>query len=180
MSALRKHQKHFSQAVDGIITGSGVNTIWCHVTPGGGKSLLPVLAGRLITANFADKLIWIAPRLSLIDQAEREFINPHFRQALNHRLQIRSSTNEINPCRGTHGCATTYNAVGMDDGILLDEFRRRRYILIMDEFHHVAKDSLWHEKIRPLWDLAAYRVPMTGTLERGAGDRIAFLPYRDL
>lgn len=180
MSALRKHQNQFSHAVNGIIEGSGINTVWCHVTPGGGKSLLPVLAGKLITASLADKLIWIAPRLSLIDQAEREFINPHFRQALNHRLQIRSSTNEINPCRGTHGFATTYNAVGLDEGILLDEFRRRRYILIMDEFHHVAKESLWHEKIRPLWDLAAYRVPMTGTLERGAGDRIAFLPYHDL
>lgn len=177
---LRKHQKQFSHAIDGIISGAGINTIWCHVTPGGGKSLLPVLSGKLITSGLADKLIWIAPRLSLIDQAEREFINPHFRQALNHRLQIRSSTNEANPCRGTHGFATTYNAVGLDDGILLDEFRRRRYILIMDEIHHIAKDSLWHEKIEPLWDLAAFRVPMTGTLERGAGDRIAFLPYQDL
>jgi len=176
---LRKHQKEFRTAIAGIVSGSGVSTIWCHVTPGGGKSLLPVLAGSLITAGLADKLIWIAPRLSLIDQAEREFINPHFRQALNHRLQIRSSTNEVNPSRGTHGFATTYNAVGLDEGILIDEFRCRRYILVMDEFHHVAKDSLWHEKIQPLWDLAAYRVPMTGTLERGDGSRIAFLPYRE-
>jgi superfamily II DNA or RNA helicase len=176
---LRKHQRQFKQAVEGIKEGLGIDTLWCHVTPGGGKSLLPVLAGNLITSGLADKLIWIAPRLSLIDQAEREFINPHFRQKLNHRLQIRSSTNEINPCRGTHGFATTYNAVGLDEGILIDEFRRRRYILVMDEFHHVANDSLWHEKIQPLWDLACFRVPMTGTLERGEGSRIAFLPYRE-
>lgn len=177
---LRKHQKQFNQVIDGIIAGSGIKTIWCHCTPGGGKSLLPVLAGKLITAGLADKLIWIAPRLSLIDQAEREFINPHFRQALNHRLTIRSSTNEVNPCRGTQGFATTYNAVGLDEGILQDEFERHRYILIMDEFHHVAKDSLWEESIKPLWDFAAYRVPMTGTLERGEGTRIAFLPYREI
>jgi len=175
---LRKHQTEFNNIIDAIAyQGLGVRTIYCSVCPGGGKSILPVIAGRLITAGLADKLMWIAPRLSLIDQAEREFINPYFREMLGHRLSIRSSTNERNPSRGTAGFATTYQAVGLDEGILLDEFRRYRYILIMDEFHHVHEGSLWHKKIAPLFNRAAFRVMLSGTLERGDGTRIAFLPY---
>jgi len=176
---LRKHQREFENVIERIANGGApTRTVYCHVTPGGGKSILPIIAGKLITAGKADKLCWVAPRLSLIDQAEREFINPHFREVLGHRLQIRASTNERNPCRGLDGFTTTYNAAGLDDGLLVEEFRRRRYILIMDEFHHVALDSLWHQKIAPLFDLAAFRIMMTGTCERGDGGKIAFLPYR--
>ncbi|MDD5061961.1 MAG: helicase-related protein [Candidatus Marinimicrobia bacterium] len=175
---LRKHQYEFSQAIDRIIFGEPIRNIYCHVTPGGGKSLVPVMAGRLITVGLADRLMWIAPRLSLTDQAEREFLNPRFRNLLNHRLTIRQSTNEPNPCRSQDGFSTTYNAVGMDEGYLLEQFRHYRYILIMDEFHHVQEDSLWHNKIAPLYAMAAYRILMTGTLERGDNSRIAFVPYR--
>ncbi len=174
---LRRHQSDFSSIIRGIIQGSGIRTIYASVCPGGGKSLLPVLAGQLIEAGLADKLIWIAPRLSLIDQAEREFINPDFREYLGHRLKIRSNTNEPNPCRGLNGFATTYNAVGLDDGILMREFQGRRYILVADEFHHIQEGSLWHQKIEPLFRLAAYRVMMSGTLQRGDETKIAFLPY---
>ena len=175
---LRKHQKEFKELISLIGQGSAINTIYGHITPGGGKSILPIIAGDLIKSNLADKLIWIAPRLSLIDQAEREFINPYFRKMFNHDLNVRSSTNEQNPCRGLDGFATTYNAVGMDEGLLLQEFQQRRYILIMDEFHHVQEGSLWHNKIVPLWSRAAIRIMLTGTLERGDGTKIAFVPYR--
>ncbi len=174
--SLRKHQSQFNAAISGICSGSGVKTIYAHCTPGGGKSILPIIAGKLVPTH-ADRICWIAPRLSLIDQAEREFVNPYFRQILGHRLTIRSSTNEVNPCRGFQGFATTYNAVGLDDGLLVDEFSRHQYILVLDEFHHVAEGSEWEKKIRPLWDRAAFRIPMTGTLERGEGNKIAFLPY---
>jgi superfamily II DNA or RNA helicase len=175
---LRKHQREFSLTIDRIIAGSAIRTIYCHVTPGGGKSLIPIMAGRLIKAGLADKLMWIAPRLSLTDQAEREFVNPYFRTMFNHSLKIRQSTNENNPCRSLDGFATTYNAAGLDEGLLVEQFRHYRYILIMDEFHHIQEDSLWHKQIAPLWALAKYRIPMTGTLERGDQSRIAFTPYR--
>lgn len=176
---LRKHQAEAQNVINRIIAGAPIRDIFFHVTPGGGKSVLPIIAGKLITAGIADKLMWIAPRLSLTDQAEREFINPAFREMFGHKLNIRSSTNENNPCRGLNGFATTYNAVGMDEGLLRQEFQRYRYILIMDEFHHVQEDSLWHQKIAPLFELAAFRIMLTGTLERGDGSRIAFTPYRE-
>lgn len=176
--SLRKHQREFEDTIDNIIEGAPIRTVYLHVTPGGGKSIIPIMAGRLIKAGLADRLMWIAPRLSLTDQAEREFVNPYFRDMFNHSLKIRQSTNEKNPCRGLDGFATTYNAAGMDEGLLFEQFRHYRYILIMDEFHHIQEDSLWHKQIAPLWTLAKYRIPMTGTLERGDQSKIAFIPYR--
>jgi superfamily II DNA or RNA helicase len=175
---LRKHQSEFADIIDGIISGSPIRNIYCHCTPGSGKSLLPVLAGKLIEAGKADKLMWAAPRLSLLDQGEREFINPAWREYLGHRIKVRSSTNEVNPCRGLDGICTTMQAVGLDEGILPSEFQRRRYILILDEGHHIATNSLWERKFKELWDLATYRIFLSGTLERGDGEKIAFLPYK--
>jgi len=175
---LRTHQKDFDRTISGIIAGSGVKTIVAHVTPGGGKSTLPIQAGRLLTAGLADRLCWICPRASLQDQAERNFIDPRFRQMFGHNLVIRSSTNEDNPCRGTSGFATTYQALAVDDRqTVLHDFWLHRYILILDEFHHLADDGEWTEPIRELYGRAAFRVLMTGTLARGDQKQIAFLNY---
>lgn len=178
MIILRSCQQNFNEVIDGIISGSKVRTIYAHCTPGSGKSLFPVIAGKLITNGLADKLMWAAPRLSLLDQGEREFINPGWREYFGHHIKVRSSTNENDPCRGLHGICTTYQAGGLDEGILLNEFKRRRYVLILDEGHHIAEDSLWEKKFAPLWANAAYRIFLSGTLERGDNLKIAFIPYR--
>lgn len=175
----RKHQIETEQVIDGIIAGAHETDIVAKVTPGGGKSMLPIIAGNLIAAGLADRICWICPRMTLQDQAERNFLDPFFRQMFDHRLVIRSSTNESNPCRGTNGFTTTYQAVGVDKkNLLQDEFRRHRYILVLDEFHHAeADDGSWTKALEPLYELAKYRVLMTGTLSRGDGKKIAFTPY---
>jgi len=55
----RKHQIDFETVIDSIIDGSPVNKIIAHVTPGGGKSALPIIAGKLKTHGLVDKLLWI-------------------------------------------------------------------------------------------------------------------------
>ncbi|WP_300456659.1 DEAD/DEAH box helicase family protein [Desulfobacula sp.] len=176
---LRKHQVEFSNVVDGIIAGSDARVITLSVTPGGGKSFIPVVAGRLIEKHKADALAWVVPRQALQDQGEREFIDPFSRQLFNHNLTIRSATNDVNPCRGTNGFVTTYQALGVDTGnVISREFLTKRYILILDEYHHVEEGGVWHKALLPLFAKAAYIVLMTGTLERGDGKPIAFTEYR--
>ena len=178
---LRKHQRDFDRTIDGIIAGSGVRDIVAHVTPGGGKSTLPIQAGRLITAGLADRICWICPRASLQDQAERNFIDPNFRRMFGHNLVIRQATNDHNPARGTNGFVTTYQAAAVDDQkTMLRDFELHRYILILDEFHHLAADGEWTEPIKELYRAAKYRILMTGTMARGDGKRIAFIPYRQV
>lgn len=177
---LRRHQQEMKAIIDGIRAGSGVTDILASVTPGGGKSLLPVIAGGLVSAGLADAICWICPRTALTDQGERGFLDPFFRKMLGHRLSVRSSTNEIDPCRGTNGFVTTYQAAVADHangGLLWREFAAKRYILILDEFHHCEAGGVWAKAIQPLYDLAAFRVLMTGTLERGDGKPIAFTRY---
>jgi superfamily II DNA or RNA helicase len=177
---LRKHQSEFKQTTGGIIGGSGIRNVLLSVTPGGGKSSIPIIAGDLIKAGLADAICWVVPRQALQDQGERGFLDPFFRKLFNHNLSIRSATNDINPCRGTRGFVTTYQALGVDtEHTVAREFSQKRYILLLDEYHHVEEDGIWHKALRPLYDEAAFVILMTGTLERGDGQPIAFTTYRN-
>lgn len=177
---LRKHQQEFQEIVDDIIAGSSIKTIICEVTPGGGKSALPIIAGKLIPAGLADALCWICPRKTLQNQGEQNFQDPFFREMIDHKLTVRSSTNDVNPCRGLNGFITTYQAIGMDEKqTVLTDFSSKGYILILDEFHHAEDGGVWHEALQPLVDRAKYLILMTGTAERGDGNRIAFTSNAD-
>jgi superfamily II DNA or RNA helicase len=182
MMDLRKHQADFNQLIDNIIAGEQIRQIIVNATPGSGKSLLPILAGRLIQARLADALAWIVPRKALQSQGERGFVDPAFRAMLGHNLTVRQSTNDIDPCRGLNGgWISTYQALSMDNRRLaVAEFSTKRYILILDEFHHVSAsaEADWFKAISPLVEKAKYLVMLTGTMERGDGKPIAWLPYR--
>src|SRR3954465_8884583 len=75
---LRTHQQALDTIVRAIAAGeSPVRDILAAVTPGGGKSLLPVIAAaRLIAAGVVDRLCWIVPRDSLRLQAAEAFADP--------------------------------------------------------------------------------------------------------
>lgn len=178
---LRQNQADMLRIVNEIIAGSPVKNIIVSSYPGTGKSTIPIIAGKLITAKLADKIAWICPRLSLQDQGERLFLDPFFRQMFNHNLTIRSSTNEHNPSRNTAGWIGTYQALMMDSRqIALNDFLHRRYILVLDEAHHAeAEDGSWTKSLVALYEHAAFRVLMSGTMCRGDGKKIAFTPYRE-
>jgi superfamily II DNA or RNA helicase len=178
---LRKHQAGFETTIDQIIAGTaGFNDVYLHATPGAGKSTIPIQACRLIRAGLADRLCWVVPRLTLGYQAETNFIDPFFRDMFRYNYNIRAATNEHNPCRGTIGFVTTYQAIGVDNKYtVLDDFDRYQYILVLDEFHHCELDGVWHKALQPLIDKAEYRIFMTGTLSRGDGKCIAWTPYAD-
>lgn len=140
--------------------------------------MIPIIMGKLIPAGLADALCWVTPRMSLQDQGERNFLDPFSRNLFNHTLAIRSSTNENNPCRGHNGFITTYQAIGLDSRRLVArEIKRKKYILVFDEYHHIEDEGVWHNALQPLVDNAKYLVLMTGTLQRGDGKPIAFTPY---
>ncbi len=175
---LRKHQNEFAQAVQRIRAGRQAKTILIKVTPGGGKSAIPIIATRLINYGFADRISWVVPRRSLQYQGESNFIDPFFRNLIKHNRRVRVSTNDSNPCRGQAGFVTTFQAIGISNGYLTDEFARDRYVLILDEFHHVELEGVWHAALQPLVERAVFVILMTGTLERGDRNKIAFMPYR--
>ena len=175
---LRRHQRELENICKDILAGRTLTDIVCAVTPGGGKSLLPqILAARLIP-KVADALCWIVPRSVLQDQGARGFQNPSHRVLLGHRLEAMITTNQANPTKGCGAYITTYQALAADTRkINAKEFRRKRYLLVLDEPHHLEEGGMWHAAIQPLYDQAVLRVLMSGTFERGEGTSIAFLPY---
>ncbi len=179
----RKHQAEVDNIADAIVRGeSQVRTLVAAVTPGGGKSLLPnILAAKLIAAGLIDALCWVVPRRTLQFQGEANFQDPYFRSMIGHNLDIRVSTNDRNPCRGTNGFITTYQAIGIDSWqTVLADFSSKRYLLVLDEVQHAELNGVWHKALQPLADKAKYKLLMTGTASRGNKAPIAFMPYGDI
>lgn len=173
-------QSDFKGVVEGIVAGSGVKIINMLATPGAGKSTIPIQACELIKAGLADALLWVVPRSALQNQGEHGFIDPFFKQLFNHNFKIRESTNEVNPCRGTNGFVTTYQAIGVDEKkTVLSEVKSKRYIIILDEFHHLEKEGVWHKAIDEIVGAGHFLIKMTGTLGRGDKNEIAYINYKN-
>ncbi|MCL1470977.1 DEAD/DEAH box helicase family protein [Argonema antarcticum] len=187
---LRKHQAEFLQICKLIKAGTAVKKIILLVTPGGGKSLIPVIAAAQLLPNraagggfhetIADAICWVVPRLNLQKQAEDNFENSYFKDQLGHQHRIMANNNEPNPCKGMSGYVATYQAIGANPDLHAQELRRKRYILVLDEFHHVEEDGAWHRALQPLVDSAVLVILVTGTHQRGDGKPIAFMPYKEI
>jgi|GEM_PF-644650 superfamily II DNA or RNA helicase len=176
---MRKHQKDFEGIATGIVNGSGVKIIDIVATPGAGKSSIPIQATKLIKARLADKILWVVPRSALQNQGERGFFDPFFREMFNHDCLIRAATNDINPCRGTDGFVTTYQAISSDKYLtVLNEVKSKKYIIILDEPHHLEKNGVWHESIDKIVMAGHFLIKMTGTLGRGDKKEIAYINYK--
>ena len=116
----------------------GVRDLLAAVTPGGGKSLLPVISAvTLIAAGTVERVVWVVPRDSLRLQAEEAFADPGWRAALGHRLSVRAADNEPDPSRGLAGYVTTYQGIAAAPELHLAEMRRHRTLLVVDEVHHL-------------------------------------------
>ncbi|MBV9749892.1 MAG: DEAD/DEAH box helicase family protein, partial [Acetobacteraceae bacterium] len=189
---LRTHQAQLLAVAQAIAAGAELRDILAAVTPGGGKSLLPVLAAQaLIGAGLVERVVWVVPRDSLRLQAEEAFADPHWRAALGHGLAVRAAENAPDPARGFAGYVTTYQGVAAAPDLHLAEARRHRTLLVVDEMHHLpAPDDAargddaddpaqgWSAALLPLLECARVRLLLSGTLERSDGRRILWLSYR--
>ena len=205
---LRAHQRQLCELAEAIARGGAaeVRDVLAAVTPGGGKSLLPVIAAaRLIGAGVVERVVWIVPRDSLRLQAEEAFADPVWRRALDHALSVRAADNGRDPSRGLAGYVTTYQAIAAAPALHLAEARRHRTLVVTDEVHHLpalgeepagppeedadlfaaepagppAEDtSAWSRALAPVLGAARLRLHLSGTLERADGRAILWLPYR--
>jgi superfamily II DNA or RNA helicase len=184
---LRTHQAEFLEICKLIKAGKSIKKILMLVTPGGGKSLIPVIAAAHLLPNrasgggfhetIADAICWVVPRLNLQKQAEENFENCYFQEHIGHQHRVMANNNEPNPCKGMSGYVATYQAIVANPDLHAQELRRKRYILVLDEFHHAEEGGSWHRVLQPLVDNAVLVILVTGTDERGDGKQIAFMPY---
>ncbi|MEH1843035.1 MAG: DEAD/DEAH box helicase family protein [Nostoc sp.] len=185
---LRKHQAEFLEICKLIKAGQPIKKILMLVTSGGGKSLIPVIGAAQLIPNqpfqrglygsIADAICWIVPRRNLQKQGEENFDDAFFKQYLAHEHRVMANKNEPNPCKGMSGYVATYQAIAANPDLHAQEFRHKRYILVLDEFHHVEEGGIWHRVLQPLVDEAVLLILVTGTHVRGDRQKIAFMPYK--
>ncbi len=180
---LRKHQAQLRQIAADIRAGrSKATNILAHVTPGGGKSAFGMILAKELAEPLGYKICWVVPRDALRTQGEQNFVKQN--HLFGHASKIRAAGNDPDPTRGNGGCITTYQAIAANPALWEQEFFRNRYVLILDECHHVPDkgDSNDNEAanfaaIAPLVRLAKIRVFASGTLARHDGHKIAFIRY---
>ena len=196
---LRRHQSEVDLLCRAIASGThGLTDILAAVTPGGGKSSLPVIAAaRLLgapgpdgRAPLVERVCWVVPRDTLRRQAEEAFVDPAWRGFLGHGHAVRAAENAPDLCRGLSGYVTTYQSIAAAPELHLAEFTRHRYLLCVDELHHLpglsdldaaadaAEDTAWSRALLPLLETAKLRLLMSGTLERSDRRPILWLNYR--
>lgn len=162
-----------------------IEPLYVLVTPGGGKSSIPVILASHLIPQHADALCWVAPRKALVEQGAHACTSPTLHTLFPHHVVFRENNNEPDPCKGHTGYVATYDAILGNPDLHRREFDRRRYILFLDEAHHLrdslvnpdALDLAWKRAIQPLIDRAAMVVIVSGTMERHDGRPIAFMPY---
>lgn len=172
---LRPHQTQLVEICKEILAGVPIRQIIAAVTPGGGKSKLPVILAEMLIPAIADKILWIAPRNNLKFQGEEEFLD----HIIPTRRRMRAANgNEADPCRGTDGYITTYQAIGMSPGDHLHFVKNHRTILFLDESHHIGEYRPWAEGVALLRESAVLVVDASGTMARGDGQKIDGLEYK--
>ena len=176
---LRQHQAALRALVTGSIAPNTIQGqhIWAEVEPGGGKSLLPILAYMPLRAGgLVDKILWVVPRRPLARQAVESFLESQ--ATLSHRYVIRQGANRTNPTRSLDGVVVTYDLLRHDDtGVYAKELKKHRYLVCLDESHHCAEGEASARAIDPLVRAAVVTIQMSGTFQRHDGRPLAWVPY---
>ena len=178
----RKFQYEFDQFVRTQEFGTDIKSVIAAVCPSGGKSSLgPLFGYHGFRRQIINRLCWVTPRIALCRQAEEAFEAPWLRQLIGHNLEIKAAPgNPLNPADGTFGYATTFDAIDSRPDLHLDYFRRYKVGLIIDEGHHVVRDTPRHRNLSHLLRLAPATLLMSGMFQRHDEQPIAFLEYEQL
>ena len=147
--------------------------------PGCGKSAIaPLIFPILRRKAICEKVIILTPNNALAEQGQAQFAASWIQAITGEANSINRCTSCINPSRNTAGIITTYQAVAADAARLFEyELLKTDYAIFADECHHIRRNGAFHKAMQGLWDLAKYRVMLSGTLYRSDRSPIAFLPY---
>lgn len=186
---LRSHQKQFIDLAKSISDGTPIRNILAYITQGGGKSTIAQIMAAHLAEPQGYKICWIVPRDHLRSQGADNFQRNDLKRLFGDSRPIIAAHNytHLDP-EADIGYIATYQAVVRDIGVHIKRFQQAKYILILDECHHVpapgsevnGEEAAYYEAISQLVELAHICVYMTGSLVRHDNQRIAFIPYNEI
>ncbi len=190
--SLRSHQETAIARAEEVVTGIRPDKcVVAHVTPGGGKTMLAsIYAHELIRLGVVDRVCVICPRDSLRTQVQQAFTDPVRGLVLQVVAEGNRSIEQAALPGSSVGYVTTYQAVVAHSKRHAKRFKRNRYLLVLDEAHHLAGQdedddersenyAAWHGAVSPLVERARAVLVMTGTMHRADRRHIPFVRYVD-
>jgi len=188
----RDHHKKLELVFDAAIKSIEPlpHSITIHVVPGGGKTLAAIAAAaKAIDSGLIDRVIIVTPRKSLCEQMKEDFADwKQFNMGVTVRIVRNNEVPFIRDIgRRELGYVTTYQALSANPDVHVSEMNKPgndgkalRWLIIFDEFHHIAKQAKWCSSVRAIGDLpnVVSRLLMTGTLARADGLKIPYVDYQ--
>jgi superfamily II DNA or RNA helicase len=181
----RKHQQEITEIARRIRYGESVRNILAFVTQGGGKSAIAQIMASELAEPCGYKICWVVPRDNLRAQGVDNFSRNDMRELFGNTMPLIEAHNQTRLDDLDVGYVTTYQAIVADPAIHQKRMGQGKWILILDECHHIpapgadGDEAAYYEHIAPLVELASVRVFATGSLVRHDDQRIAFLPYQE-
>lgn len=149
---------------------AGDNHFLCLATPGAGKTAMAAtLANRLLSFNMIDLVLCFSPSI-IVSSDFQDTLETHTLQRMDGSL-------------GARGCSLTYQSMLRLDQTFWGLFSSHRVMVIFDEIHHCAGDTLdnanaWGQTIiRHIQGRAAFTLALTGTPWRSDRIPIALSSY---
>lgn len=192
---LRSHQKAMIAIAERMVNDPDFRIAILNCVPGGGKTkAMSILAHSLFDLLDITNVLVVCPRDTLRSQAEQGFTDP----ARDLTMRIYSneyrhlSQGDVFHASAAIGYAVTVQSLchkGNTDRARYwaKRMRRGKWLLVIDEAHHVAagadaelgEDPAWCAALTLMVDAAKRTLLMSGTLRRHDGQKIAFVPYED-
>lgn len=143
-----------------------------EATPGAGKTTFGCyVAERKLDRGIAARLIVVVPTTTLKDQWAEDL----------HRFKIDAEPRYSGGRwpKDFGAICVTYHQVANDPGLFRYHVAEKATIIILDEVHHCGDDANWGQAINHAFELAVFRLALSGTPFRSDKDRIPFLKYID-
>lgn len=150
---------------------AGGKDFFLEATPGAGKTKFAChVASEKIKTGEVDRIIIVVPTTSLKEQWADDL----------HLVGIDAEPkhNEDSWPDGFKAVCVTYQQVG-NDAAKFRYMSKSKTMVVLDEIHHCADDERWGESIAFAFELATFRLELSGTPFRSDNSSIPFLRYKD-
>jgi superfamily II DNA or RNA helicase len=188
----RPHQIRSRQVIE-LAMATGQKIVFSNAEPGSGKTNNALDAGSLaIAADYADYLVYVAPRVNLCEQVEESAkkvwgeTDGGSRLALAYRENVAPLFRTVELGGRTvrqNAYATTYASLIAQPKLHRDELSGKRFVLVLDEAQQLGADderaTQSTQVVEQLSQMAVLTYVMSGTATRSDGQPVFGAKYGD-
>jgi superfamily II DNA or RNA helicase len=160
-----------TRAVEAACTRSGQDFL-AMATPAAGKTRFALrVAHQYLSDRAAARIVVVCPTNHLRTQWAQAA------GAVGIQLDPALTNEQPWEARDYHGCVVTYQQVCLAPDVFDRACKLRPTIVILDELHHAGDGKDWGTSLKQAFQLAVFRLALSGTPFRSDNDPIPFVKY---